>query len=59
MGRRVMLYLSCGNNQKVFSPTTVLSVMGIVINIDLGTFSIEDNKLHEIHILCEQGFCEI
>ena len=54
-----MLYLSCGNNPKVFSPTTVLSVMGIVINIDLGTFSIEDNKLHEIHILCEQGFCEI
>ena len=30
--------------------------MGIVINVDSGTFSIQSEKLLEIHTLCEQAF---
>ena len=44
------------NPQKVFAPTTELSIMGIVINVKRGTFSIEEGKLSEIHELCEQAF---
>ena len=44
------------NPQKAFAPTTELSIMGIVINVKKGTFSIEEGKLSEIYDLCEQAF---
>ena len=40
----------------MFPPTTVLSVMGIVIDVNQGTFSIEEKKKHKIHALCLQAF---
>ena len=44
------------NPDKVFPPTTVLSIMGIVIDVSQVTFSIEEKKLSEIHTLCLQAF---
>ena len=46
------------NPDKVFPPTAVLSVMGIVIDVNQGTFSIEEKKLHEIQTLCLQAFLQ-
>ena len=44
------------NPDKVFSPTSVLPIMGIVVHVEHGTFSIEGKKLDEIHCLCLQSF---
>ena len=44
------------NPDKVFPPTTILSVMGIVIDIEEGTFITESKKLEEIHMVCLQSF---
>ena len=44
------------NPQKVFSPTTNLAIMGIVIDVKAGTFSIEEHKLSHIHDLCAGAF---
>ena len=42
--------------RKVFSPTAMLSVMGIVSDAEHGTFSVEPKKLDEIHSICLQSF---
>ena len=44
------------NPEKVFSPCTALTIMGIRVDIDARTFSIEDKKLQEILQLCCQYF---
>ena len=44
------------NPSKVFPPTTVLSIMGIVVNVRERTFSIPVDKLHEIWCLCNEMF---
>ena len=44
------------NPSKVFPPTTVLSIMGIVVNVRERTFSIPIDKLHKIWCLCNEMF---
>ena len=44
------------NPSKVFPPTTVLPIMGIVVNVNERTFSIPEDKLHEIWCLCNEMF---
>ena len=44
------------NPDKVFPPTTTLPIMGIVIDVEQGTFSIDSKKLEEIHAICLQSF---
>ena len=41
------------NDSKVFSPTSRLSIMGIVVDVNKATFSIEPAKLEEIASLCQ------
>ena len=43
------------NDSKVFSPTSRLSIMGIVVDIDEATFSIEPAKLDKILMLCHSS----
>ena len=44
------------NPQKVFFPTTSLAIMGIVVDVNEATFSIDPSKLNEIRAICLQDF---
>ena len=44
------------NPQKVFSPTTSLTIMGIVVDVHRASFSIDKAKLDEIRAICVQTF---
>ena len=47
------------NPDKVFPPTTVLSVMGIVIDVNQGMFSIEEKSYTRFILYVSKLFCEI
>ena len=48
------------NQSKVFPPTKKLSIMGILVDINEGTFSIENEKLTEISNVCTRAFvCDV
>ena len=48
------------NSQKVFSPTTSLAIMGIVVDVNQAMFSIDPEKLNEIRAICSQVFlCDV
>ena len=44
------------NPQEVFLTTTSLAIMGIVVDMNKASFSIEKSKLDEIHGVCLQAF---
>ena len=44
------------NPDKVFPPCTLLTIMGIRVDVNARTFSIEDNKMQEISQSCCQYF---